>query len=163
MRILLLAHSFNSLTSGSALSFASAATSYRSSSISTTPRRARRLSSFGPTSCSSFLKRAIPEDIWRRYRCLIVHPGMIGDRGPSALDWAILEGKKAWGVTVLQAEAEMDAGPVWAAAVFTMREASKSSLYRREVATRRHRRCWRQSIVSNEVTRRFAPSRATGA
>jgi putative two-component system hydrogenase maturation factor HypX/HoxX len=36
-------------------------------------------------------------------------------------------------VTVLQAEAEMDAGPVWASATFPMRFGKKSSLYRREV------------------------------
>jgi putative two-component system hydrogenase maturation factor HypX/HoxX len=80
-----------------------------------------------------FLKRAIPEFIWSKHVCLVVHPGVVGDRGPSALDWAIQEGEAAWGVTVLQAEAEMDAGPVWATAGFPMRPAKKSSLYRQEV------------------------------
>jgi putative two-component system protein, hydrogenase maturation factor HypX/HoxX len=37
-------------------------------------------------------------------------------------------------VTVLQATADFDAGPVWAHAGFTMRAAAKGSLYRREVA-----------------------------
>src|ERR1700734_3501977 len=55
-----------------------------------------------------FLKRAIPISIWERYLCLIVHPGPPGDRGPSALDWAILGGASRWGVTVLQAQAELD-------------------------------------------------------
>ena len=36
-----------------------------------------------------FLKTLIPETIWRRHRCLVVHPGPPGDRGPSSLDWAI--------------------------------------------------------------------------
>jgi putative two-component system hydrogenase maturation factor HypX/HoxX len=63
----------------------------------------------------------------------VVHPGIVGDRGPSALDWAITDGEREWGVTVLQATAEMDAGPVWAAETFAMREATKSSLYRNEV------------------------------
>jgi len=80
-----------------------------------------------------FLKRAIPADVWSSAPCLVVHPGVPGDRGPSALDWAILEGEREWGVTVLQAEAEMDAGPVWAHRAFPMRFAAKSSLYRREV------------------------------
>lgn len=80
-----------------------------------------------------FLKRAIPESVWRRVPCLIVHPGIPGDRGPSALDWAIEEGRDRWGVTVLQAEADMDAGPVWAYRMFDMRDARKSSLYRFEV------------------------------
>jgi len=46
------------------------------------------------------LKRAIPEDIWREHVCIIVHPGPKGDRGPSSLDWAILEGHERWGVTL---------------------------------------------------------------
>ena len=80
-----------------------------------------------------FLKRAIPEDVWRRVPCLVVHPGVRGDRGPSALDWAVRERESAWGVTLLQANAEMDAGDIWAWSEFPMREASKSSLYRQEV------------------------------
>lgn len=80
-----------------------------------------------------FLKRTIPEIIWRNHTCLIVHPGIIGDRGPSALDWAIMRGHRQWGVTVLQANAEMDAGDIWAAETFPMRFTSKSDLYRQEV------------------------------
>ncbi|WP_316978707.1 enoyl-CoA hydratase-related protein [Shumkonia mesophila] len=80
-----------------------------------------------------YLRRAIPETVWRRHVCLIVHPGIKGDRGPSALDWAILGGEREWGVTVLQAAAEMDAGDIWASVPFAMRPGAKSSLYRREV------------------------------
>lgn len=80
-----------------------------------------------------FLKRAIAETVWRQVPCFIVHPGIRGDRGPSSLDWAILDAEAAWGVTVLQAEAEMDAGPVWASCEFPMRDAAKSSIYRDEV------------------------------
>jgi putative two-component system hydrogenase maturation factor HypX/HoxX len=80
-----------------------------------------------------FLKRRIPEAVWRAHRCLIVHPGIVGDRGPSALDWAILDGEKSWGVTVLEANGEMDGGDVWASAEFPMRAATKGSLYRNEV------------------------------
>ncbi|MCB1914200.1 MAG: hydrogenase maturation protein [Rhodocyclaceae bacterium] len=80
-----------------------------------------------------FLKRAIPPSIWQRCLCLVVHPGIVGDRGPSALDWAIQEGEQEWGVTVLQANAEMDAGDVWASRTFPMRAAAKAGLYRREV------------------------------
>ncbi|MBK7767041.1 MAG: hydrogenase maturation protein [Sulfuritalea sp.] len=81
-----------------------------------------------------YLRRAIPASIWSRHVCLIVHPGIIGDRGPSALDWALQAGETEWGVTVLQAEAEMDAGPIWASAEFPLRAAKKSSVYRNEVA-----------------------------
>ena len=80
-----------------------------------------------------FLKRMIPESIWSRHRCLIVHPGPIGDRGPSSLDWAIELGARAWGVTVLEANGEFDAGRVWATREFPMREVGKSSIYRHEV------------------------------
>lgn len=78
------------------------------------------------------LKSAIPANVWQRYTCLIVHPGIPGDRGPSALDWALLEGASAWGVTVLEARDELDGGPVWAHREFPLREASKSAIYRRE-------------------------------
>ena len=52
-----------------------------------------------------FLKKFIPESIWSNHSCLIVHPGPMGDRGPSSLDWAISEGATEWGVTVLEAVA----------------------------------------------------------
>ncbi|HSD60794.1 MAG TPA: hydrogenase maturation protein [Burkholderiales bacterium] len=81
-----------------------------------------------------FMKRAIPDSVWRNHVCLVVHPGIVGDRGPSALDWAILNGEAEWGVTVLQANAVMDGGDIWASETFPMREARKSSLYRNEVS-----------------------------
>lgn len=80
-----------------------------------------------------FLKEKLPEDIWKNHLCLIVHPGIQGDRGPSSLDWAILEEEREWGVTVLQAADEMDAGDIWATETFKMRSAAKASIYRKEV------------------------------
>jgi putative two-component system hydrogenase maturation factor HypX/HoxX len=80
-----------------------------------------------------FLKRRIPDSVWRNHRCIVIHPGIVGDRGPSALDWAIADGESTWGVTALEANADMDAGDIWASVEFTMRDASKSSLYRNEV------------------------------
>jgi len=80
------------------------------------------------------LKAAVPESIYSKHVCLIVHPGIRGDRGPSSLDWAIRNGETRWGVTILQAVAEMDAGPIWAAREFDMPQSpSKSRLYRQEV------------------------------
>ena len=79
------------------------------------------------------LKAVIPERVWRRHRCLVVHPGPVGDRGPSSLDWAIERGEDEWGVTVLEANAVLDGGDVWASRRFAMRTAGKSSLYRHEV------------------------------
>ncbi|MFH8342310.1 hydrogenase maturation protein [Streptomyces sp. AM6-12] len=80
------------------------------------------------------LTTALPEDVWREHTCLIVHPGPPGDRGPAALDWAVAGQSGEWGVTVLQAEAGMDAGPVWAAEPFRVAPVGKSDLYRNEVA-----------------------------
>jgi putative two-component system protein, hydrogenase maturation factor HypX/HoxX len=80
-----------------------------------------------------FLKRRIPDAVWRNHRCIVIHPGIKGDRGPSALDWAIVDGESTWGVTAIQANADMDAGDIWASVEFPMREATKSSLYRNEV------------------------------
>jgi putative two-component system hydrogenase maturation factor HypX/HoxX len=80
------------------------------------------------------LKTALPEDAWREHTCLIVHPGPPGDRGPSSLDWAIAQEAPRWGVTVLQAEAGMDAGDVWAAVSFPVSPVGKSDLYRGEVS-----------------------------
>ncbi|MGW1051476.1 hydrogenase maturation protein [Streptomyces sp. NPDC002521] len=80
------------------------------------------------------LRTALPEDVWREHTCLIVHPGPPGDRGPSSLDWAVAERAPEWGVTVLQAEAAMDAGVIWAAESFPVAPVGKSDLYRNEVS-----------------------------
>ena len=135
MRVLLLCHSFNSLTQRLhvALREAGHDVSVEFDVNDAVTREAVAL--FRPdVVIAPFLKRAIPEDVWRAVRCLVVHPGPRGDRGPSALDWAILENEARWGVTLIEARGAMDAGPVWAWREFAMRQATKASLYRREVA-----------------------------
>ncbi|PSR75203.1 ClpP/crotonase-like domain-containing protein [Coniella lustricola] len=110
-----------------------------------------------------FLTTRVPNDICQRHMTLIVHPGPPGDAGPSSLDWVLLgddgtepdpsrllqvlkgktndgmdslsdNGRPHWGVTVLQAEEELDAGPVWAFEQFPIDiddpSVTKSSLYR---------------------------------
>jgi len=81
------------------------------------------------------LKIAIPEEVCSRHLCLIVHPGIKGDRGPSSLDWAIANHEKIWGVTILEAADEFDAGPIWASHEFALEAdpPAKSSLYRGQV------------------------------
>ena len=134
MRILFLTHAFNSLTQRlyvelTALGHEISIEFDINDSVTT-----EAVELFKPQLIlAPYLRRAIPEAIWRRHVCLVVHPGVVGDRGPSALDWAILKGEAQWGVTVLQAEADMDAGPAWASETFPMRAAKKSSLYRNEV------------------------------
>jgi putative two-component system protein, hydrogenase maturation factor HypX/HoxX len=80
------------------------------------------------------LKTAVPREVWSAYTCLIVHPGPLGDRGPSSVDWAVHLGADRWGVTVLQANEEMDAGDVWAAVDCSVPDVGKSDLYRNEIA-----------------------------
>lgn len=80
------------------------------------------------------LTKVVPEDVWSQHPVLIVHPGPMGDGGPSSLDWAILEGQPRWGVTVLSAVEEMDAGPIWASVPFDVAPVGKSDLYRSEVS-----------------------------
>ncbi len=134
MRILFLAHAFNSLTQRLWLELTE-----RGHEVSVEFDIADSVSEEAVALwrpdliIAPFLKRAIPPSIWQRYVCLVVHPGIVGDRGPSSLDWAIQEGAKEWGVTVLQANAVMDGGDIWAAETFPMRLAKKSSLYRNEV------------------------------
>ena len=77
------------------------------------------------------LKKAIPRAIWQRHTCLIVHPGIKGDRGPSSLDW-----RSSWRAVVGRDDPAGsrggDAGPIWAAEEFPLlkRPAPKSGVYR---------------------------------
>lgn len=135
MRILILTHAFNSLAQRLHVELAARGheLSVELDINDAVTREAVEL--FEPdVVLAPFLKRAIPERVWRTRVCLVVHPGIVGDRGPSSLDWAILEGEREWGVTVLQANGVMDGGDVWAWRTFPMREAGKASLYRNEVS-----------------------------
>lgn len=135
LRILLLCHSFNSLTQRLFVELGALghALSVEFDIADRVTEEAVDL--FRPQLVvAPFLKRRIPASVWARLPCLVVHPGPPGDRGPSALDWAVLEGRADWGVTVLQANDEFDAGPVWDHARVALRAAPKGSLYRREVA-----------------------------
>ncbi len=134
MRILLLTHTFNSLTQRIFIELSGLGHDLSVEFDINDGVTEEAVELFRPhLILAPYLRRAIPESIWRNYTTLVVHPGIVGDRGPSAIDWAILEGESEWGVTVLQAEAEMDAGPIWATESFAMRDATKSSLYRNEV------------------------------
>ncbi|KAI5456126.1 hydrogenase maturation factor hoxX [Mariannaea sp. PMI_226] len=101
-----------------------------------------------------FLTTRVPRQVHRQFLTLIVHPGPPGDVGPSALDWLLMgddgseddpgellrtqplsaSGRQYWGVTVLQAIEELDAGPVWAFEQFPVHiddpQLTKSTLYR---------------------------------
>lgn len=107
-----------------------------------------------------FLTSKVPKGVYDNYLTLIIHPGPPGDVGPSALDWVLLgddgsqeagervltgldsdnckSGRTHWGITVLQAIEEFDAGPVWAFEQFQIDidqpGLTKSELYRGPVS-----------------------------
>ena len=108
-----------------------------------------------------FLRERVPADVWARYPTIIVHPGPPGDRGPSSLDWAIMDGERQWGVTALQAVDEMDAGPIWATRSITLptdtgTQERHLQRPRRRCGDRADRRSGRQG------GRRDVPPRAVG-
>jgi len=134
MRILLLATSFNALTQRIYVELAERGHELSVELDVNDDGAAQAMRLFRPELViAPFLRRAIPEAVWRNVRCLIVHPGPVGDRGPAALDWAILEGHAKWGTTLIEANATFDAGDIWATRNFDLRAAAKSSLYRDEV------------------------------
>ncbi|KAK5113478.1 hypothetical protein LTR62_003347 [Meristemomyces frigidus] len=108
-----------------------------------------------------FLTTLVPKVIYENYLTLIIHPGPPGDAGPSSLDYLLLgddgsvddveellsqldskscmPGRQFWGVTVLQAIEQFDAGPVWAFEQFPIDidtpGLTKSGFYRGAVTT----------------------------
>jgi len=159
LRILLLCHSFNSLSQRLfvALREAGHAVSVELDISDAVTEEAVAL--WQPDLVlAPFLKRKIPEGVWSTRPCWVLHPGPPGDRGPSALDWALMQQAPQWGVTVLQADGDYDAGPVRAQAAFAMRAATKSSLYRREVAAAA---C--EAVLQALAQGQTAPARASPA
>ncbi len=134
MKILLLCHAFNSLTQRLFVELKNQGHDISVEFDINDKTSQQAVDLFQPELIiAPYLKRAIPKSIWEKIICLIIHPGIAGDRGPSSLDWAILNNLDEWGVTVLQANAEMDAGDIWSTISFPMRKASKASIYRNEV------------------------------
>lgn len=134
LRLLLLSHAFNSLTQRLFVELRARGHELSVELDIADGVTEEAVAMFAPdVVIAPFLKRRIPATVWQRVPCLVVHPGVVGDRGPAALDRAILRGDSHGGVTVLQAVDDFDAGPVWASVNFPMRAAPKGSLYRQEV------------------------------
>ncbi|MBQ0826445.1 hydrogenase maturation protein [Streptomyces tagetis] len=135
MRILLIASAFNSLTQRV---HAELREHGHTVAAEVTPRPADVVDAVDRHApdlvIAPMLRTVVPPEVWTRLTCLIVHPGPVGDRGPSSLDWAIQQGIAQWGVTVLEAREEMDAGPVWATAACRLPRTGKSDAYRNEVS-----------------------------
>jgi putative two-component system hydrogenase maturation factor HypX/HoxX len=135
MRILLLCTAFNSLSSACTANWPRAATSLSVEfdiADSVSAEAAVALFRSRPDR-RALPARAIPGVDLGQHVCLVVHPGIVGDRGPSALDWAIQEGERRMGRHRPAGEPANGRGPVWASASFPLRRARKSSLYRHEV------------------------------
>ncbi len=78
-----------------------------------------------------YLKKYIPSTIFEKYPTFIFHPGPIGDRGASSLEYAL--DQKKWGVVIIRADEELDAGEIRANVEFEVRDTYKASMYRQEV------------------------------
>ncbi len=135
MRILLLSSAYNSLTQHAHVELKSRGHRVEVAAATKADGMREAADRFRPhLILCPMLAQVIPQDLWETYPCLILHPGIVGDRGGNSLDWAILNHEPEWGVTVVQAAEDMDAGPIWAAYRCPLRAASKSSLYRDEIA-----------------------------
>jgi putative two-component system hydrogenase maturation factor HypX/HoxX len=135
MRILLLASSFNSLTQRVFVELDDLEHDVGCSVVADGYQMVEAVAAFEPELIvAPYLKTAIPAQLWREYPCFVVHPGIRGDRGPSSLDWAILRGLPRWGVTVLRATEEFDAGDIWSHREFALGSQAKSAVYRHLVA-----------------------------
>ena len=88
-----------------------------------------------------YLTKKIPPEVYKKYICWIVHPGIVGDRGAYSIDYTLLKFEdwkpesERWGVTVLQAHEEYDAGAIWSTKEFTLsgNAVTKSELYHTNV------------------------------
>jgi putative two-component system protein, hydrogenase maturation factor HypX/HoxX len=134
MKILFIVSSFNGLSQRCWLELDRLNHQVKIHVVSTEDAMKEAVSDFKPDLIvAPYLKKKIPAEIYSRITCFIVHPGIIGDRGSSSLDWAILKGETQWGATIIQATEKMDAGTVWTSETFILPAKSKSSIYRHEV------------------------------
>ncbi len=103
-----------------------------------------------------YLKKFVPKEIFLKIPTFIYHPGIRGDRGHNALDYALLEDKKEWGVVILKANEEFDAGEIYSEVNFLMRDASKASIYRDEVSDAMLKAT--KELLSNLENKNFKPT-----
>jgi putative two-component system hydrogenase maturation factor HypX/HoxX len=80
-----------------------------------------------------FLKAYVPASIYTLYPTYIFHPAPRGDRGANSLEYALLSEGEMWGIVVLRANSDYDAGDIYVEEPFVLRHTYKASLYRQEV------------------------------
>ncbi len=104
---------------------------------------------------SPYLKKYIPKEIYLKIPTFILHPGIRGDRGHNSLDHALHDNKKEWGVVILKANEEFDGGDIYSEVHFKMRDTTKSSIYRNEVANATSKAL--QELLRNYNDKDFTP------
>jgi putative two-component system protein, hydrogenase maturation factor HypX/HoxX len=134
MRILLISNSFNGFTQRVLTDLIDAGHEARVELPSGPDAMREAVDRFEPELIlCPFLTQIVPKDIWTNYLVVILHPGIKGDRGPSSIDWAIMQSSREWGVTALEADEETDAGDIWSTHIFNLPLAAKSYVYRTHV------------------------------
>jgi putative two-component system protein, hydrogenase maturation factor HypX/HoxX len=137
VRVLLLCSAFNGLSQRAWIELTETGHDVRVQLATSDDSVVRAVAEYDPDLViCPFLRERVPAEVWANRRTIIIHPGPVGDRGPSSLDWAIGEGTPEWGVTALQAVEAMDAGPIWGTRTFPIDPVPqrKSRLYNQEVA-----------------------------
>jgi len=134
MRILLLCTAFNSQTQAVYTALEDRGDEVIAAYAISEEQMLDEIEAFGPQLIlCPYLKRYLPESIYKKYPTYIFHPGPLGDRGPNALEYALKSHTKKWGVVIFEANALYDGGDIYARQNFTVRETYKASLYRQEI------------------------------
>ena len=91
MKILLLSSAYNSLTQLAHVWLKASHYEVAVATATTAETMRQAVTQFQPDLIlCPMLAQVIPHDIWENHTCIIIHPGIAGDRGPNSLDWAIL-------------------------------------------------------------------------
>ena len=134
MKILLLVSAFNSLTQAVYVRLKDRGDEVVVAFAINEMQMQKEVEAFEPELIlAPFLKAFIPQSIYESYPTYIFHPGPRGDRGPSSLEYALLNNTKEWGVVILRANELYDGGDIVAFSNFGVRPTYKASLYRQEV------------------------------
>jgi putative two-component system hydrogenase maturation factor HypX/HoxX len=134
MRILLLISAFNSLSQAVYVSLKDQGHTLGVVFAINEKQMLQEVEEFAPELIlAPFLKAFVCSDIYEKYPTYIFHPGPRGDRGPNALEYALLSQTQEWGVVILRANELYDGGDIIAQSSFSVRQTYKASLYRQEV------------------------------
>src|SRR5438067_6549152 len=98
MKILILSSAYNSLTQHAHVALKALQHTVAVAAATTPETMTQAVDSFKPDLVlCPMLAQIIPRSIWEAQPCIILHPGIVGDRGAASLDWAILNDEQTWG------------------------------------------------------------------